>query len=87
MESRVGNVEDAPVKEVTEVKKVKTTTHAVDIVVWSLWAVIMWGFLLALTVIDSPSDSPGIHEFIIISYFLGFSVVFALVYILIIKRG
>lgn len=67
--------------------KKKKTTHAIDIVLWSLWAVLMWGFLFLISVISSPSNKPGIHELIITGYFLGFSVVFAVIYIMVLKRG
>ncbi|HLQ97563.1 MAG TPA: hypothetical protein VK135_02615 [Candidatus Dormibacteraeota bacterium] len=62
-------------------------TNITDIVIWSLWLVMMWGFLIILMVVDSPTNSPGIHELIITAYFFGFSIVFAVVYLLILKRG
>lgn len=63
------------------------TTYMVDIVLWTLWGLLMWGFLFTLSVIDSPSNSPGIHEIIITSYFLGFVFIFAIIYIIVVKRG
>jgi len=66
--------------------KKKETSHVMDIVMWSIWLVLMWGFLIALSVIKSPSDSPGVHEIIITGYFLGFPIIFALMYIIYLKR-
>lgn len=61
-------------------------TYKIDYVMWILWAILMWGFLITLSVVNSPSDKPGIHEIIITAYFLGFPVVFGLMYILYLKR-
>ena len=62
-------------------------TYIIDIVVWILWAILVWGFLGALAYFQSPKDTPGLHEIIILAYFLGFSSVFALIYIIAIKKG
>jgi len=74
--------------KIEETKAEKSNvTNITDIVTWSLWLVLMWGFLIILMIVDSPTNSPGIHELIITAYFFGFSIVFAVVYLLILKRG
>ncbi|MFZ4451698.1 hypothetical protein [Salibacterium aidingense] len=62
-------------------------SYIFDIVVWCSWLVLMWGFLGILALIDSPKDSPGIHEAIILAYFLGFSFFFGLLFFMALKRG
>lgn len=64
----------------------KELSYTIDYVMWILWAILMWGFLITLAVVHSPSNKPGIHEIIITAYFLGFPVVFGLMYILYLKR-
>lgn len=68
-------------------EKQKKNSRVFDIVVWSSWLVLMWGFLALLAFVDSPKTSPGIHEVIILAYFLGFSFFFGLLYFMALKRG
>ncbi|MES1926697.1 hypothetical protein [Salinisphaera sp. T31B1] len=67
--------------------KAVRTSRLLDIVLWSLWLVIMWGFLITLAMTDSPHDVPGMHELIITGYFFGFAAIFALIYLIVLKRG
>jgi ABC-type long-subunit fatty acid transport system fused permease/ATPase subunit len=65
----------------------RSRSYVLDVVVWALWAVLVWGFLGLLAVLDSPTGTPGLHEVIILAYFLGFSAVFALIYLIAAKKG
>lgn len=65
----------------------KKNSYLLDLWLWGCWVVLMWGFLAILTVTDSPKDSPGIHEVIILAYFLGFSGFSAFLYYLILRKG
>lgn len=58
-----------------------------DILTLILWLVLMWGFLLLLTVTNNPPDRPGIHMFLTLTYFLGFTFIYAIYYILALKKG
>ena len=71
----------------TETKQSKKSSHIFDIVVWGGWVVLVWGFLALLAFIASPKNSAGIHEVIILAYFLGFTFFFGLLYYMALKRG
>lgn len=86
METQFEKVENRTSKTEQKARE-KSTSYAIDIFLWSLWIVLMWGFLLTISIVASPSDHPGIHELIITGYFLGFSVVFAIIYLMVLKRG
>ncbi|MCL7749603.1 hypothetical protein [Halalkalibacter alkaliphilus] len=62
-------------------------SYIFDIVVWVSWLFLMWGFLAVLGFTDSPKNAPGLHEVIILGYFLGFVGFFALLYYLALKKG
>ncbi|AST91017.1 MULTISPECIES: hypothetical protein [Sutcliffiella] len=70
-----------------ETNPTKKSSHIFDIVVWIGWGVLVWGFLASLAFIASPKDSAGIHEVIILAYFLGFTFFFGLLYYMALKRG
>lgn len=58
-----------------------------DIVVWSFMIVCMFGFLGVLAYTNSPRGNIGLHELIVLTYFLGFSVVYATIYLISLKGG
>jgi len=66
---------------------IQKTSHALDLIVWGLWAILMWGFLGILAYTSSPKNMAGIHEVIIYSYFLWFSLVYGFIYVYIMKKG
>lgn len=68
-----------------EVKSKKS--YFFDISLWITWLILMWGFLGLLAITSSPKDSPGIHEAIILAYFLGFGYFFGFFYYAMLKRG
>lgn len=57
-----------------------------DIAVWSFMIVCMFGFLGVLAYTNSPRDNIGLHELIALTYFLGFSVVYAAIYLISLKK-
>ncbi|MED4206641.1 hypothetical protein [Neobacillus mesonae] len=85
METQLEKVDQAETP--ADLKKERKATYAVDIVLWVLWGILMWGFLITISIVSSPANRPGIHELIITGYFLGFSVVFAIIYLMVLKRG
>ena len=78
VDAQSGNAENS--------EKPKKSYHF-DILALVLWLVIMWGFLIALSVTDSPKDQAGTHELLAYIYFLGFTFVYAAFYILALKKG
>ncbi|WP_408010186.1 hypothetical protein ACJROX_07810 [Pseudalkalibacillus sp. A8] len=68
-------------------KTKKKSSKIFDIIVWISWLILMWGFLGLLAITSSPKDSPGLHEAIILAYFLGFGFFFGLLYYITLKRG
>lgn len=67
--------------------KVGRKRYTLDIIVWCLWAILMWGFLGLLAYTNSPRNEAGLHEVIVITYFFGFSIIMAILYIFALKKG
>lgn len=67
-------------------KEKKTGVFKLDIIIYVLWLIIMWGFLAILTFVPSPKDNPGPHELIALIYFFGISFIFLFIYLYIVKK-
>jgi hypothetical protein len=81
------DVQDGGLQEKTPEALKKRKSYHFDILALVLWLVIMWGFLLVMTFTDSPKNSAGIHELLAYTYFFGFTFVYAIFYILALKKG
>ncbi|MDX9821151.1 MAG: hypothetical protein RBT20_04405 [Syntrophales bacterium] len=58
-----------------------------DVAVWCFLVICLGGFLGSLAYIPSPKNSPGIHELIVLGYFFGFVIVYALIYKFFLGKG
>ena len=57
-----------------------------DIILFVLWLVLMWGFLALISFVPSPKDAPGIHEIATYIYFFGVSFILLFIYVYAIKK-
>lgn len=80
------NEQEVKPMEDTNVPSGKRSYHF-DILALVLWIVLMWGFLLTLSFTDSPKDHAGFHELLSYIYFLGFTIVYAVFYIMALRKG
>lgn len=62
-------------------------TYKIDIVIWIVSQILMWGFIAFLHYVDSPKDSPGIHEVVSYAYFLGITFLYTWLLWITLKRG